>query len=119
MGKILFAQGRCIVWHNRKFSNIERARAQEGVSQRLFHVLKMQKGIFITIAIMGIIVLDVYLPALFNLLSPPPLNPPPFKPSSRPFFLSMVYLHMYLYTRLMHYVYIHTYIYAYTTRDTR
>lgn len=83
-------------------------------SNRDFLMYLKCKRIFISIAIMGIIVLDVY-PSLFNLLRPFPPPTLTYPPSSilfyRPFFLSMVYLHMYLYTRLMHYVYIHTYIY--------
>jgi len=64
-----------------------------------------RKEIFIMIAVMDIIVLDVY-PSLFHPSHP---SPSPTLPSflCPSFFLSMVYLHMYLYTRLTHYVYIH------------
>lgn len=71
-----------------------------------------RERIFIMIA--SIIVLDVYVPALpFDLLRPPP--PPYLCPTPAcPFFLSMVYLHMYLvYTRL-YALCIHTYIYMHT-----
>lgn len=91
-------------------------------SNRDFLMYLKCKRIFISIAIMGIIVLDVY-PSLFNLLRPfPPLPPPP--PLSYVLFYPHFSCRWYIYTCIcihdlcIMYTYIHIYICIHYERHT-